>query len=280
MKLKPFFSYDQQIEELRRKGIDLSHDECIKFLENVNYYRFSAYLLPYKGKLQGVSFQKIKRVYEFDSKLRALILPVIERIEVMFRSRIAYHFSSLYGAEGYLDARNFSRRHNQEKFKAYLEKCIKENQQSLVIQHHEKKYGGHYPLWVLIEFFSMGMLSYFFSDLNRSDKKSIVKSMGYSQSDREIESWLRCLTILRNKCAHYSRLYYAVFPSIPLFEDGLDLSIERTLFPQILMLKSLLNDPVEWDRLFRKPFDAIMEEYQDAISLNHLGLSNDWENII
>ena len=31
------------------------------------------------------------------------------------------------------------------------------------------------PLWVLIEFFSMGMLSYFFSDMKRADKKALVK---------------------------------------------------------------------------------------------------------
>lgn len=28
-----------------------------------------------------------------------------------------------------------------------------------------EKYGGKFPLWVIIEFFSMGMLSYFYSTL-------------------------------------------------------------------------------------------------------------------
>ena len=86
MNIKPFFSYEQQIEELQRKVIILNHDECLDFLKDVNYYRFSAYLLPYKGN-------RIKKMYEFDSKLRSLIIPVIENIEIKFRSRLAYLFS-------------------------------------------------------------------------------------------------------------------------------------------------------------------------------------------
>lgn len=242
MDVKPFFSYEQQIEELQHKGIILDYIDCLNFLKKVNYYRFSAYLLPYKGKTLGLEFSRIKKIYEFDSKLRVLVIPIIiEIIEAKFRSRLAYLFSEKYGAEGYLDSDNFSTKHSHEVFLSQIEKCINDNRQSVVIKHHKEKYEGHYPLWVIIEFFTMGMLSYFYSDMKRGDKKHLVKEMGFSRSDQEIESWLRCLTILRNKCAHYSRLYYSVFPSIPMFKEGLDKERERTLYPQLLMLKYLLR---------------------------------------
>ena len=83
MNIKPFFSYEQQIEELQRKGIILDHDECLDFLKDVNYYRLSAYLLPYKGKTARLEFNKIKKIYEFDSKLRSLVIPIIENIEII-----------------------------------------------------------------------------------------------------------------------------------------------------------------------------------------------------
>ena len=86
---------------------------------------------------------------------------------------------------------------------------------SLVVTHYERKYDGLYPLWVIVEFFSLGMLSYFYSDLLRDDKKMIARALG-CKSDEKLESWLRCLTDLRNRCAHYSRLYYWNFTSIPL----------------------------------------------------------------
>ena len=43
MTLKPFFSYEQQIEELRNKGIVIDHDEGLRFLQDVNYYRLLAF---------------------------------------------------------------------------------------------------------------------------------------------------------------------------------------------------------------------------------------------
>lgn len=279
MELKPFFSYEQQIEELQNKGIIINHDEALIFLQDVNYYRLSAFFLPYGGNLDGVPFCKIVRLYEFDSKLRALLVPLIETIEIRFRSRIAYMFSERYGAEGYLESSSFSSRHDHEAFIGYIRKCIKENRQSVVIKHHEGKYGGHYPLWVLIEFFSMGMLSYFFSDMRRADKKALVKGMGYDRSDKEIESWLRCLTILRNKCAHYSRLYYAVFTSVPLFHEGLDSSIARTLYPQLLMLKQLVQSNDGWMH-FAESFTRLVDEYKDAIELEHMGLPDDWKAVL
>ena len=122
----------------------------------------------------------------------------------------------------------------------------------------------------------MGMLTYFFSDMRRSDKKVLVKSMEYDRSDKEIESWLRCLTILRNKCAHYSRLYYAVFTSVPLFDEGLDSAIARTLYPQLLMLKQLVQSDEAWMK-FAESFSALVSEYEDAIELKHMGLPEDWK---
>ena len=92
--------------------------------------------------------------------------------------------------------------------------CIADNKRTLVVKHHNQKYGGKFPLWVLIEFFSMGTLSYLYADLLTPDKKQIA-SASFNTSADCLQSWLRCLTDLRNRCAHYSRLYYWIFSAVP-----------------------------------------------------------------
>ena len=69
-----------------------------------------------------------------------------EKVEIRFRSRVAYMFAERYGAEGYLESSSFSSRHDHETFIAHIKKCVTENRQSVVVKHHEEKYGGHYPL--------------------------------------------------------------------------------------------------------------------------------------
>ena len=49
MELKQPTSYDQQIAKLRAKNIVIDDiSSCKTFLSSVNYYRFSAYYLPFK----------------------------------------------------------------------------------------------------------------------------------------------------------------------------------------------------------------------------------------
>ena len=95
-------TYEEQIAMIRNKGFILYEDEekdCIAFLKKVNYYRFSAYFLPYlkedRSFQRGVSFFRIQRTYEFDSRIRALIFEIIEDVEVS----LAYKAVLLYLTE-------------------------------------------------------------------------------------------------------------------------------------------------------------------------------------
>ena len=277
MHLKPFFSYEQQLESLKEKGIFIDDPVALGFLKSVNYYRFSAFILPFKGRYENLLFSRIKRIYEFDCKLRALLFPVIESIEIRLRAVISYVFAEKYGAEGYLKEINFSSKHDHAAFKLHLARCIKDNRTSLVVMHHEKKYDGHYPFWVVVEFFSLGMLSYFYSDLLRDDKKAIAKALG-CKSDEKLESWLRCLTDLRNRCAHYSRLYYWNFTSIPLLYKEDNVELRRSLYAYLLMLHHLAGDTEIWEKEFNPNFATLVQEYSEAIVPEHIGLPKDWEN--
>lgn len=281
MQLKPFLSFEKQVESIQKKGISIdNYDECLAFLKKVNYYRFSAYYLPFKQNSDAkgsLSFSKLKRVYEFDGKLRALLFPVIEKIEIKLRTVIANYFSSKYGAEGYLDSANFSAKHNAVEFGKRVKSCIHDQRKTLVVKHHIEKYGGRFPLWVIIEYFSMGMLSYFYSDMKREDKKAIASILQYP-SDQKLECWLRCLTDLRNICAHYSRIYYLIFTAIPVLpkHEKIKPDNERTLYPQLRMLYYLLNDYYSWLSDLFVPLRNLIYEYKDDINILLMGFPESW----
>ena len=119
--MKKPMTFKQQLDILLNRGLIIENtNECLDILRSINYYRLSAYLLPFKLKdnsyEDGTSLVKIKKIYEFDCKLRLLILSAIEEIELYLRTQFAYYFAHTYGTLGYLNPINFSSRHNHEKF--------------------------------------------------------------------------------------------------------------------------------------------------------------------
>ena len=136
----------------------------------------------------------------------------------------------------YENKENFNEFHNHQEFLARVkDECIKRNNKNAVIVHHNEKYNGKIPIWVLVSFFSIGTLSRFFGNMKTSDKKTIAKNL-YATKLKLLESWLKCLTVLRNKCAHYSRLYFLKFSNYPKLPKDSDLKTNSRLFGQMLVL--------------------------------------------
>ena len=65
-----------------------------------------------------------------------------------------------------------------------------------LVTHHIKKYGGAFPLWVIMELFSFGALNTFYSDMKVEDKRAIAES-AFDLPYRCVENWLNCLSELR-----------------------------------------------------------------------------------
>lgn len=71
-------------------------------MNNVSYYRLAGYWWPFQqDKINHVFkpdsfFRDVVSLYEFDRKLRLLLFKVIERIEIILRSKLIYHLSHEY----------------------------------------------------------------------------------------------------------------------------------------------------------------------------------------
>ena len=81
---------------LESRGLIISDEaKAVRYLENIGYYRLSAYMYPFlkvpkESHLykDDTTFQKVLNLYRFDKKLRMLLLNEIEKIEVAIRRAI------------------------------------------------------------------------------------------------------------------------------------------------------------------------------------------------
>lgn len=90
-------THRQQIALLQSRGMLVDDvEQAGQRLKHLNYYRLSAYWLPFEADHNNHQFQKNVRfrdvldLYAFDRELRLLVLDGIESIEVSVRSQLAY----------------------------------------------------------------------------------------------------------------------------------------------------------------------------------------------
>lgn len=283
-KLKSATTYSEQVSILEKRNVKISdYEACEQFLHNVNYYRLSAYLLSFRqnetDRYSDVSFERIVRIYSFDQQVRKIIYGIIDDIENRIKTQLAYYSAHKYGPIGYKDERNYNKTHNHKKFMEMIDVCIHENKKSLIVKHHMKEYDGEFPIWTIIDFFSIGNLSYFYRGMKGSDREKIANEL-FGVEFKEMDSWMRCLTDLRNRCAHYARLYYWIFPAIPKMPKGEIFEPNRRLFSQIYMLKMMYSDAEKWNNEILNEFIDTITMYKKDILLKNVGFPDSWEQLL
>jgi abortive infection bacteriophage resistance protein len=178
-----------------------------------------------------------------------------------------------------MNAESFNKKHKHDIFLNHINRDIKNNENQSPIEHHIAKYEGKFPVWVIIEYSTMGELSYFYSDLIKEDKKYLANKL-FGTTDKNVSSWLICLTYLRNFCAHYSRLYYYKSPAIPATPKGFPYTLYKKLFDYILVLKFLYGNKDKWENSFLVNLESLIQEYQDSINLFHIGFPKNWNELL
>ena len=277
-------SYDEQLQKLKDKGFVISNEQlCRTALSEIGYYRLKGYLLPFrktdnktgkKSYQSGIDLNRVCRIYEFDCKLRNLLLFILERIEIYLRAKIVHCHVCAHGSDGYRNEEYFSDEHDHEKFLNRLKYEMIHNKNHLIVKYYNKNYGGILPLWAISEFFTFGMLSRFYADMLLKDKEKIASEL-YHTIPKNLKSWLQCATDIRNICAHGGRLYYRLFTSVPA---GLNLSKsqETRLWGAIKTLRVLYPDKEEWNIKILPQLDKLFCDYKDDIDLYHIAFPRDW----
>ena len=156
---------------------------------------------------------------------------------------------------------------------------IEERRNTSIVRHHKDKYDGQFPIWVSIEFFSTGMLAYFFRGMKNRDKSYLAESI-YHVSYERLQNWLHCLTNLRNACAHNSRIYYWIFPTPPRVPREIKYTATRRFFSQIYMLKWMYPAPERWNDDVMKPLRRLIKKYRPYIDLNDMDFPRYWNAML
>lgn len=285
-KVKPPTTYKEQAELLKSRNLYIENSEnAEKVLQRINYYRLTAYGLTLKDPLNkdqyinGSSFNKMLSLYEFDRKLRLLLLGVLETIEIAFRTHISYETAHKFGPLGYKDKENFiNEKFHQDSLDEMETLISKSRKGELFIEHHFKKYGGQIPIWAVIEVTSFGFISKFYRNLNEDVKKHIAK-IYYNVPYFYLESWLQTLSNVRNICAHYGRLYNKKLTFKPrLFREELKHFDNQHTFAAIYITERLLNK-AEGLR-FITDLEALILEYEDVIDFLHIGFPLTWKELL
>ena len=219
---KPPLTYQEQIDLLSSRGLIINNrEEAERFLTHVNYYRFSAYCIPFEEHRHkfkpDVYFEQVQKLYEFDRLLRFLIDESLEAIEIALRSRIAYYLSHKYGAFAHEDASKFFQRFNHTEWIAKVHEEAERSQERF-ITHYKNTYKSFpkIPLWMAVEIMSFSSLSLLFANLLREDQIAVARYFGIHSS--VLKSWLHTFTYVRNICAHHGRLWnreFAIAMKIP-----------------------------------------------------------------
>lgn len=220
---KPALLFSEQLEHLKGKGmIFVDPTRALNQLACISYYRLSGYWYPFRARNEhGIvtsrfepetHFDSAIALYEFDRKLRALVLDAIERVEVVIRTQFTYHIGHTYGAFGHANAQNFHSGFNHQNWLKKLEDEASRSSDEF-INHYQRKYKGFptIPIWMLTEVMSLGALSFGYMGLINDQKNGVEDKKAIAQQFnlhyKRLGDWLHTLTYVRNICAHHSRLW-------------------------------------------------------------------------
>lgn len=291
--VKPFKTIQEQIAILKDRGLIIDDEEYVrKSLENLNYYRLSAYTLTLRKDdhfYDNVHFSDVMQIYNFDMELRSALMYLLESIEVSMRTHIGYYHAKSFGALGYYEETAFDDVHRFYKFETNYKAAIEEyGEKEVFVKHHNNIYDGKFPIWVLVELLTFGSLSRLFKNLTSEVRNEICKSHYGKINDVYISNWLQGCTILRNICAHRGRIFNRQIPfSLRLSKNdklifknnGMSINkATKQLFAYLIVMKKMIPDERVWNTFTSRLVD--LKNKYPFVRLDYYGFTEEWEQLL
>ena len=283
--LKKHLSIEGQIAKLKSRGLIIENEEYAKeVLNRISYYRLTGYLHDFRkpgedAYIDGITFNTIVSIYEFDTRLTRLLMFALEDIEETFKTRFAYALSSEFPNDPQIYTKKKIYRNEKElkKSRGMINKAKKNNQGLPFIKHHIDHYDGKLPIWVAVEIMTMGTMRALYENLQGTYQKKIAKK--YNTSSVILKNWIENITYTRNHLAHYMRIYNYTFGRIPSSCKNHPTSVvyRGKIFDQIMVMKFLYSDEKEWNEYIIPELRSLLNSYNQVVTLEGLGFPCDWE---
>lgn len=282
---KPPTTYPQQIALLKQRGMHIEDDaEALFYLEHLNYYRLTAYWLPFEADhathqfKAGTSFASVLELYRFDRELRLLLLDAIERVEVSVRAHWAYALAHHHGAHAHLDDTLAVNRSNWQKNTADLEKEVRRADERFILHMADHYVETLPPVWAVCEVMSLGVLSRWYGNLKPMPTRKIIAA-AYGLDEAVLGSWLHHLSQVRNVCAHHGRLYNRDFKRTPMRPKRKPANVASAFAPNRRLYNTLIillyfMDTLAPNHTWRSRLIALLNRY--AHTLPNMGFVGQW----
>lgn len=321
--VKPFSSHKAQIDILRARKLGVTeeeYDSVLEILKKENYYNvINGYKLPFLNMdktietgedcfIEETSFFEVHSVFLFDREIRNLFLRSLLVFESHFKSAVSYRFS-----ENFKEINNYLNEQNYIKDTTKLEEIKKliKISQSIIDDKKEKKYHsikhyfdcheGNVPLWVLVNDYTFGNISVFYSLLDDRLRNTIARDFSnYYQKEhgnsaritaKILGSVARTSTHFRNCCAHEMTLYNSAYDQRAATKEiSTELRVEKKffekngLFSLYLQLKLVL--PKEEHDNLKNSLIFLLSKLEDSINENSykkivgiMGFPEEWYNL-
>lgn len=279
-------SVDAQLDTLMKRGMIIDDYAFAKdFLEEVYFHRFLSYSVPFfvTGNThqykEGSKFGDVVKIYEFDSKLRLLILSAIEKIEISVRTQFI-NLSWKYGPHFYLDYKLFRDHKLLNDSIERIQYQLKVSNDLLVSEYYHRYQDPEMPpVWIAIELTTIGQLSKWLRNLKHEEDKENV-SRRYELHFSLLQSILDNLTLIRNFSAHHTRIWNRRFD----FECGLNdtphnslvhaLCEESRIYSVLLLIIHVLKS-LGFDQEFFYDLSKLIEIYK--VNIEAMGFPFNWQ---
>lgn len=181
-----------------QRGMVADRASLIEHLQDAGYYRLSGYWHIFKQPDDmfrgGTTFAKVWDLYTFDRQFRLVVFDAIERVEVYFRTQLAYELARTTGPFGFNDRNNLPNL-GEERYGRFIRKCkeaFNRSREPFAI-HFKDKYGDERelpPYWMLVNLMDFGMTLTLYKGASNGIRKRIAQKEHCIKA-RRIKSALR-----------------------------------------------------------------------------------------
>jgi abortive infection bacteriophage resistance protein len=288
---KPAFTVRQHVDMLTERGLGISDQaECERALRMIGYYRLSGYMLPLQVRNEASNqkdfkpdtcFSDILSLYDFDRKLRSVLLDTLERIEIAMRVATCDTMAIVYGPHWYMSADCFSPDFRHEEYLDDLKLEIghgEPHRRSVSNRHYYENYDAPEmpPCWMAFEAISFGKLARTIRNLKKPDRTRVARILNLGEPI--LASWCLSLSNVRNHCAHHERVWNRSYTIRPMISTLYKAEMEQndTCYAQLVCMHVIMKTVSPKSRWQDRIAD-IMAEHPD-VPLAPMGLPPDWQS--
>lgn len=211
---------DEQIALLRSRNMTISDElKAKEILFDIGYFRMGFYWFPFEKTYpnkhhrthlfkDGTNFNDAIELYYFDFNLRNILLKPLSRIEIAFRTKVAYIISNYYkdSPTWFVDITVVSKQQacsfENRVYQPILDKV------QIISMHHRHHINDRFaPAWKTLEFMTLGEMVHLFKSIKNEDLKLQIANYFGIKKLVTFENYLELVKELRNTCAHGNVLY-------------------------------------------------------------------------